>query len=212
MIKLSAGVTILILILTFHPVTCSPQSDDSPGVVTEDDCDYTLSYHKCGDICVRREYPCYCGNTTLSWKRTPTRHCCSDVPCTGGWYGASCPGGEVLDISKPCDGRCYADYETSKYLGYTITQYTCPGHDECLSMKSFCRGWCSAHLCNAELRCEEMSYGTELTSLKSEVIEEHWYCRNDRNLGDSIFNTHCQIFRFHTKKMYNEFYAGNHLV
>ena len=54
-------------------------------------------------------------------------------------------------------------------------------------MKSFCRGWCSAHLCNQELRCEDMY--AELTSLnKSEVIEEHWYCRNDRNLGDSIFN------------------------
>ena len=64
-------------------------------------------------------------------------------------------------------------------------------------MKSFCRGWCSANLCNVEeLKCEDIGTrngGKEIAVLSSlnasEVIDEHWYCRSDViDVGDSVFH------------------------
>ena len=57
-----------------------------------------------------------------------------------------------------------------------------------------CQGQCSAEICrNETLRCDEIeSYGTakiNITSLnRSEVIEEHSYCKADSVLGNKIID------------------------
>ena len=123
---------------------------------------------------------------------SPTIHCCSEAKCRWNSDGSvTCDRGEVLDINTPCHGTCYADYRTSKYLNYDISQYTCEGGDECLKMSSMCQGQCSAEICSETLRCEEIgSISAEgvVNLVRSEVIEEHYYCQFDSVLGNKIFD------------------------
>ena len=192
---LSSSVPVCVLLLSVAAVTSSPQSGDSP-VVYEDNCDYSGPYFKCGSECLDDEKQCNCSGTILGYEESPTSHCCSDNCEVNSDESVTCDRGEVLDINTPCHGTCYADFINSKYLNYYQSRYTCDGGDECLTMSSMCQGQCSAEICSETLRCEEIdSYGIivkieiERASLnRSEVIEEHSYCKADSVLNNKIFD------------------------
>ena len=193
---LSSSVPVCVLLLSVAAVTSSPQSGDSP-VVYEDNCDYSYEYRsaffKCGSECLFEANQCNCSGTILGYEDYPTSHCCSDN-CTRNSDGSvTCDRGEVLDINTPCHGTCYADFINSEYLNYYKSRYTCEGGEECITMSSMCQGQCSAEICrNETLRCDEIYlYGFKIkrASLKrSEVIEEHSYCKDDTVLKNKIFD------------------------
>ena len=185
------------------------------GVYYEDQCDIRGGeYYKCGDSCLAAKYKCDCGGTTLSFEPSPTRHCCPVAPCsqrrswtqTSGiyyWGDVTCDGGVVLDIKTPCHGQCYADISNSLYLDYYQSRYLCEGRkDECLTVSSRCQGWCSSEICrNQTLRCgynqwlqpvdqfEENGITISPASLKrSEIIEEHSYCKVDNLRDNNIYD------------------------
>ena len=187
----------------------------SIGVYYEDQCDIRGGeYYKCGDSCLAAKYKCDCGGTTLSFETSPTRHCCPVAPCsqrsswsqTSGiyyWGDVTCDGGVVLDIKTPCHGQCYADISNSLYLDYYQSRYLCEGRkDECLTVSSRCQGWCSSEICrNQTLRCgynqwlqpvdqfEENGITISPASLKrSEIIEEHSYCKVDNLRDNNIYD------------------------
>ena len=150
---LASSTAVSVLLLSLAAVTSSPQSGDQP-VVYEDQCDYTHgNYYKCGDKCLRWYSQCECGRSILGYEKIPTHHCCPDLSCTqtGDEEDVTCEGGEVLDINTPCNGKCYADISSSKYLHYYQSQYTCQGgKDKCLTIASMCQGQgqCSSEICN----------------------------------------------------------------
>ena len=185
------------------------------GVYYEDQCDIRGGeYYKCGDSCLAAKYKCDCGGTTLSFETSPTRHCCPVAPCSQRsswsqtlgiyyWGDVTCDGGVVLDIKTPCHGQCYADISNSLYLDYYQSRYLCEGRkDECLTVSSRCQGWCSSEICrNQTLRCgynqwlqpvdqfEENGITISPASLKrSEIIEEHSYCKVDILRDNNIYD------------------------
>ena len=180
---LVSSTAVSVLLLSLAAVTSSLQSKETSDqlLVYEDQCNYTGPYYKCGDKCLFHSSQCDCGGTTLAYKLVPTRHCCPDASCTktGSAGDVTCKGGKVLNINTTCHGKCYADINSSKYLDYLQSRYTCPGgNDECLTVSTMCQGWCSAEICNNKtLRCDKIYKRYTkigIASLKrSEVIEEH---------------------------------------
>ena len=190
---LPSSVPVCVLLLSVAAVTSSPQSGDSPV----DDCLYQIQF-KCGSECLYFDDMCNCGGTILSYEKFPTRYCCSNANCR--WNSdrtnVTCDRGEVLDINTQCQGKCFGDYRTSEYLSYYKSRYTCEEGDDCLTMSSMCQGWCSAEICNENLRCEDIykfdgqDYYLESPNLmiQSEVIEEHYYCKVDSVQLNKIFD------------------------
>ena len=134
----------LSLLLGCSPLTLADtppgHNEDTPGRLW-DDCDYASGeYWRCGDICIYGDGLCECGNTTLGYKQVLRYHCCTS---TSG-DTVSCPGGQVRDISEPCeDGRCYGDYISSEYLSYDTSHYSCSGVQKeclCLPLPEMCKG------------------------------------------------------------------------
>ena len=192
---LASSTAVSVLLLSLAAVTSSPQSDQP--VEYEDQCSYSYAYNKCGDKCLDSDSVCDCGGHTLSYERSPTRHCCSDAPCTrtdSNSGNVKCEAGEVLDINTSCHGKCYADISNSKWLDYLQSRYSCPGsNDECLTVSTMCQGRCSAEICtNKTLRCDEIYKYDEkikIASLnRSEVIEEHSYCNVTSLQANKIFD------------------------
>ena len=97
---------LLSLLVTLGRSPCTLASSPPGGSVASqeelwDDCDYSKAKFRCGDQCANYTDLCECGNKTLSYELTPSHHCCTNTSCTKSGDKVTCPGGQVLDISKP---------------------------------------------------------------------------------------------------------------
>ena len=198
---LASSTAVSVLLLSLAVVTSSPQSDQP--VVYEDQCDYTGPYYRCGDKCLHHYSQCDCGGNSLRYKLVPTRQCCPAATCTQteSLGNVTCKGGAVLAINAnanaTCNGLCYADIRDSKYLDYDKSRYSCrEGNHECLTVSPICQGRCNAEICNNKtLRCDEI-YTPDNTKIiqmgslnRSEVIEEHFYCKVDSLQANQIYDS-----------------------
>ena len=94
---------------------------EGSGAQMWDDCDYSDgNTWRCGSVCLTSSLDtCVCGNTTLRYEFPLSQYCCTSAQCTKTVAGrrttASCPRGQVLDISQQCNNNtCYSDYQTSQ--------------------------------------------------------------------------------------------------
>ena len=165
-----------------------------------DKCDYGYCW-RCGDKCRIRmiEDLCDCGGTILRWELYPTKHCCTSTNCTQSLGRVSCPRGQVLDISEPCEGRCHGGgyYISSQHLSYYADRYSCSGErKDCLPLRDMCQGLSScgeSQKCNKELRCGisfrqfPHSSGKIKTLNTSQV--KHSFCQYHWNKGDRSYSS-----------------------
>ena len=169
--------------------------DDVSRVLT-DDCDYRKDYYKCGDKCIYFYNDCQCGDNTLleSPYLGSGRYCCSDKPCRTkynrlkGGYDVKCPEGRVLNMTTACNGRCYNDYKTSKYLG-AETQYNCPDTAVCIPWNQMCQGvyQCqdSVNICSPQLICPHMRHrGVNKLTMNQ---KGHSFCYDSSDSDNDIF-------------------------
>ena len=112
----------------------------------------------CGNVCLKRDQFCQCGDTIMRYQYIPTQHCCTSDPCQNTTRGGECPKGQVRDITKPCpdDGQCYADFDHSynysglarqNFVSYDKSFLRCPQREECLAIIKMCQGhsYCGDH-------------------------------------------------------------------
>ena len=192
---------VTLLLLGCFPLTLAGRNEASHQGL-EDVCDYTdirSGYWRCGDKCIIFNELCDCGGTTLSYEDFPRHHCCTSTSCTWNWdtlswerKGVSCPEGRVLGISEPCeDGRCYADYNSSQYLNYYTSHYSCTGDQkDCLPIPHMCQGVSSCgdrQVCNEKLRCVDQ-YGLNIIRLNTSKVQ-HSFCQYIDEAGDKSYNS-----------------------
>ena len=165
-----------------------------------DKCDYGYCW-RCGDKCSIRKIDdlCDCGGTILRYEFFPTKHCCTSTNCTQSLGRVSCPRGQVLDISEPCEGRCHGGgyYISSQHLSYYADRYSCSGErKDCLPLRDMCQGLSScgeSQKCNKELRCGisfrqfPHSSGKIKTLNTSQV--KHSFCQYYWNKGDRSYSS-----------------------
>ena len=184
---------LLSLLVTLGRSPCTLASSPPGGSVASqeelwDECYYPASTKwRCGDQCAKMSDLCECGNTTLRWEFSRSHHCCTSTSCTRKGRKVTCPGGRVLDISAPCeDGRCYSDYNSTRYLSYFRSRFSCSGQASCLPINAMCQGLGSCgdnHLCDDQLRCVG-----NIKSLNTSLVQ-HSYCKTTfRDEGDKAYN------------------------
>ena len=203
----TSGKLLIFLLIKLHS---TPKANaQTHGESLWDECKNRTGHglYLCGNVCLTRDYYCYCGDTILRYEYIPTRHCCSSDQCINKKDGSGwCPQGQVRDITIPChDGKCYADYDDSYYypkatgrknfVTYNKSFFKCPLRDECLAAKTMCQGHsaCGDHQsCNKTLLCDNRK-GEGIQSLnqckKTEIINEHFYCQYHRFDGNSVYDT-----------------------
>ena len=138
-----------------------------------DDCQYYSDYATCGHKCVNLwKKNCECGDTELTYKDIfyDGKHCCMDQPVTG-----------------ECNGRCYNEYSSSKYLGYSTANFFCSGLlEQCVKVVDLCRGvsWCpdDVQICNNQLRCAQHSTDISLATMKN-----HTFCNYTIHFNDGAY-------------------------
>lgn len=179
----------MLLLLGCSPLTLAGHNEDTLQGLW-DDCDYT-EFWRCGDICANLDDVCECGNTTLFYEAIPRQHCCTSTNCTRSGGTVSCSGGQVLNISEQCeDGRCYADYNSSKSLHYLRSRYSCSRDQKyCLPLHDMCSGLSScgdSQVCNEELRCDDDEWN--VISLNTSQVQ-HSFCRYPWDEGDRSYSS-----------------------
>ena len=175
----------------------------------KDECVYGYGagrYRKCGDKCVGWQIGCSCGNLTLAFLKLDISHyCCSEsAPCEYKAGYVHCPEGRVLAMSEQCGGKCYNDWEMSKYLDPVNSNFKCPFLDVrvrnpgCLPTTELCQGLdiCGeVHICNENnLRCPKDWSASRffdvqnfvIKKLKSKLSNNHYYCHYSNYFDDDL--------------------------
>ena len=145
---------------------CAPTvlADGGNGAQMLDNCDIkNSSLWVCGDQCLDQFDSCFCGDNTtatlLHYELVPSQYCCTTSGClrTAQQKFAGRPSslvlcvGQVLDISKPCNNTCFADYWESQKVSAFRSHYTCD-NQECLPLRDMCTG---SSNCGESRTCSE---------------------------------------------------------
>ena len=170
----------------------------------DDTNDYSFQY-KCGDIFIRYDRICHCGNVTLMensdqyccvasgvWGSVSGQQCQELLPIDSVAPDGECEYGQVKDKSEPCYGNCYNSYQTSEYLS-KYAHYHCLGN--CVNLENSCQGirYCESDVetCDEDLRCINVGIQMVRKNITTELIKGHNYCfweegHTDNGVYDNI--------------------------
>ena len=166
-------------------------------------CDYKVE-EKCGDICIPKNWGCHCGNTEVNIYND-NQYCCvppsptNDTLCMVEDFAefVYCENGTVVDLRKPCNGKCYNEYQDRYgiYSGYRA-YFKCTSGDECVNAYVMCQGYSlckdksDVEACSAELQCVE-SYDlvkdNERHVLNTDFVHGHTFCSYRKWLNDGTY-------------------------
>ena len=120
------------------------------------ECNFWDEEIKCGDICLGVKWSCQCGKqkiTIFPLKETLSsklEHCClppsfeSKTQCykNEDTLTVHCDHGKPLSLFKPCNGKCYNDYEDRNITGLgQLAMHKCDTENKCVLVQQMCRGY-----------------------------------------------------------------------